>query len=340
MTGGTDWQRLAAYLEGVIDGFKGPIQVRAFDEGQSNPTFKLTTPSGQYVLRKQPPGALLRGAHAVDREFRVQKALLRADVPVARVLHLCEDPSILGTLFYVMAFAEGRIFWDPALPELAPQERGQVYGEMNRVLAAIHNVDLAAVGLSDFGRPADYFARQLKLWRGQYEASGGGIADMEPLIAWLSEQLPEDDGQATLVHGDYRIDNLMFEPDRFRITAVFDWELSTLGHPLADLAYQIMQRSMGRDWHLRGLDGLEIGALGIPSEEAYVAAYAQRRGLERLENWHFTKVFAFFRFAAICHGVGARARAGNAASPDAERVGAMAPPLARLGLRLIEKSMG
>jgi aminoglycoside phosphotransferase (APT) family kinase protein len=163
----TDWDRLSAYLEGVIDGFRGPIEARAFDEGQSNPTYKLTTPSGKYVLQKQPPGPLLKGAHAVDREFRVQRALWDTDVPVARVLHLCEDETVLGTMFYVMEFAAGRIFWDPALPELSPEDRGQVYDEMNRVLAAIHNTDLSAMGLSDFGRPGDYFARQLKLWRGQ-----------------------------------------------------------------------------------------------------------------------------------------------------------------------------
>jgi len=332
-----DLNRLASYLQGAIDGFKGPIEARAFDEGQSNPTYKLTTPSGEYVLRKQPPGELLRGAHAVDREYRVQKALWDSDVPVARVLHLCDDETILGTMFYVMEFAAGRIFWDPALPELSSAERGRVYDEMNRVLAAIHNTDLERAGLGDFGRPGDYFARQLKRWSVQYEAAGGGIAGMEPLTAWLNENLPDDDGLATLVHGDYRIDNLMFEPDRLQIKAVFDWELSTLGHPLADLAYQVMQRSMGRDWHLRGLDGLDTGALGIPSEEAYVSAYCRRRGLDGLANWHYAKVFAFFRFAAICHGVGSRARTGNAASPDAMRVGAMAEPLTRLGLSLLER---
>ena len=330
-----DWDRLSDYLKAEIDGFRGPISARAFDDGQSNPTYKLTTPSGRYVLRKQPPGALLKGAHAVDREFRVQLALSGGGVPVAQVLHLCENTHVIGTKFYVMEFAEGRIFWDPALPDLTADERGQIYDEMNRVLAAIHNVDLNATGLDSFGKSGDYFGRQLRLWTRQYHtAEGENISAMAPLIVWLEDHLPEDDGQTTLVHGDYRIDNLMFEPDRFRIRAVFDWELSTLGHPLADLAYQIMQRSMGRDWHLRGLDGLDTDAMGIPSEDAYVAAYCQRRGIAALEHWTFAKVFAFFRFAAICHGVGARAMAGNNASPDALKVGAMARPLAEMGLKL------
>ena len=331
-----DWAGLAAYLEREVDGFHGPIEARAFDEGQSNPTYKLTTPSGAYVLRKQPPGPLLKGAHAVDREYRVQAALWDTDVPIARMLHLCADPSVLGTIFYLMEFSDGVILWDPALPDLSYTDRARVYDEMNRVLAAIHNVDLSATGLDGFGRQGGYFSRQLHIWTRQYEAAGGeDIAAMAPLIAWLNENLPEDDGTTTLVHGDYRIDNLMFDPDTLTIKAVFDWELSTLGHPLADLAYQVIQRSMGRDWHLRGLAGLDADALGIPSEEAYVAAYCARRGIDGLDHWHFAKAFAFFRFAAICHGVGARAMAGNNASPDAPRVGAMARPLAELGLGLI-----
>ena len=335
-----DLRKLTSYLEEKVEGFNGPIEVQAFDQGQSNPTYRLDTPDTAYVLRKQPPGRLLKGAHAVDREFRVQRALWDTEVPVARVLHLCEDEGIVGTKFYLMDFADGRIFWDPALPELTTTERGQVYDEMNRVLAAIHDVDLARNGLSDFGRPSDYFARQLRRWSGQYDASGGGLPELEQLIGWLEENLPEDDGQVSLVHGDYRIDNLMFEKNSLRVKAVFDWELSTLGHPLADLAYQIMQRSMGRDWHLRGLAGLDIESLGIPSEQDYIAAYCRRRGLKRLENWPFSKAFAFFRFAAICHGVGARAKAGNAASPDAERVGAMAKPLTELGLAVTKNEAG
>lgn len=327
-----DLRKLSTYLSATIPGFSGPLTADAFSEGQSNPTFLLTTPSTKYVLRKKPPGVLLKSAHAVDREYRVQRGLWKTDVPVARVLHLCEDESIVGTIFYVMEFAEGRIFWDPALPELPPADRAKVYDEMNRVLSIIHTVDLESAGLSEFGRPVGFFGRQIKLWTSQYRASETEeIAEMNALIEWLEGNPPINDGQASLIHGDYRIDNLMFEKSSYRVNAVFDWELSTLGHPLADLAYQIMQRSMGRDWHLKGLAGLDSGALGIPSEDAYVAAYCQRRGIDHLENWKFAKIFAFFRFAAICQGVKKRALDGNAASPDALKVGEMAKPLAKLG---------
>lgn len=329
--------RLEPYLAAHLDGFAGPITVRAFAEGQSNPTFLLATRGAKYVLRKKPDGELLKSAHAVDREYRVQKALLDTDVPVARVLHLCQDSDVLGTDFYVMEYAEGRIFWDPALPELSRDERTKVYDEMASVLAAIHSVDLKATGLEGFGRPEGYFARQLKRWRAQYEAAQTEeLPEMEALIAWLTDNLPDDDGQVSLVHGDYRIDNLMFEPESFRVKAVFDWELATLGHPLADLAYQAMQRAMGRDWHLRGLDGMDIEALGIPSEDKYISAYCAHRGLDGVAHWKFAKAFAFFRFAAICQGVKKRGLEGNAASPDAARVGAMAAPLARLGYELIQ----
>lgn len=329
-------EKLGAYLETHIPGYAGPLTASAFSEGQSNPTFLLTTPSAKYVLRKKPPGALLKSAHAVDREYRVQRALWKTDVPVARVIHLCADESIVGTIFYVMEFAEGRIFWDPALPDFSPADRTEIYDEMNRVLGAIHNVDLNAAGLSDYGRPLGYFERQIKLWSAQYRDSETEvIAEMNALMEWLGDNLPVDDGQVSLIHGDYRIDNLMFEKDSFRVKAVFDWELSTLGHPLADLAYQSMQRSMGRDWHLRGLAGLDIKSLGIPSEDSYIADYCRRRGIDRLENWQFAKIFAFFRFAAICQGVKKRSIDGNAASPDAMKVGEMAKPLAELGFALI-----
>lgn len=328
---------LTAYLTEHISGFAGPVDAQAVSAGQSNPTFILTTAGAKFVLRKKPPGDLLKSAHAVDREYRVQKALWETDVPVAKVLHLCGDEDVIGTMFYIMEFAEGRIFWDPALPDLNPHDRSHVYDEMNRVLAAIHSVDPVGIGLGDFGRPGDYFGRQLSLWCAQYRAcETEAVPEMDALIDWLQDNLPEDDGQTSLVHGDYRIDNLMFAKDSFRIEAVFDWELSTLGHPLADLAYQIMQRSMGRDWHLRGLDGLDIQALGIPSETAYVDAYCRRRGIDQPQNWQFAKIFAFFRFAAICQGVKKRALDGNAASPDALKVGAMAKPLTKLGAALLD----
>ena len=241
-----DTQKLAAYLEQHIDGFKGPIEADKFDGGQSNPTFKISTPSGAYVLRRQPPGKLLKSAHAVDREFRVMAALKDTDVPVPQVLHLCEDRDVIGSMFYVMEFCEGRILWGASLPEAGEGEAGNatraaMYQEMNRVLAALHSVDLDEVGLADYGKPGNYFERQLGRWTQQYEASKlQDIPAMDELIAWLQANQPEDDGQVSLVHGDYRLDNMMWHPSEPNVIAVLDWELSTLGHPLADLAYQCL----------------------------------------------------------------------------------------------------
>lgn len=332
-----DCRRLDSYLTGCIPGYRGPSKAEAFEGGQSNPTYLLETPGARYVLRRKPSGTLLKSAHAVDREFRVQKALAGTGVPVAEVLHLCEDKSVLGTEFYIMRFLEGCIFRDPALPDLRPSERGAVYEEMARVLATIHGVDVAEAGLSDFGRPDGYFERQLHRWTGQYRATETEpIPEMDALIDWLHAHLPQDDGYGVLTHGDYRIDNLMFDRERLVIIAVFDWELSTLGHPLADLAYQIMQRSIGRDWHIQGLSGLDPADLGIPDEDAYVARYCAHRGIDAVENWAFAKAFSFFRFAAICQGVGKRALDGNNANPSAPKVGAMARPLAELGFQLIK----
>ncbi|MEL6522204.1 MAG: phosphotransferase [Pseudomonadota bacterium] len=336
MSESLNWDRLDRYLARHVPGYAGPLEANAFAAGQSNPTYLLTTPNARYVLRKKPPGALLKSAHAVDREYKVQRALVDTDVPVARVLHLCWDESILGTIFYVMEHVDGCIFWDPALPDLTPSERTKVYDEMNRVLASIHSQNVEALGLDDYGRPDGYFERQLKRWTAQYRSSQTEtIPAMDRLIDWLERNLPEDDGAVSLVHGDYRIDNLMFDPNSLQIKAVFDWELSTIGHPLADLAYQVMHRSLGRDWHLRGLAGLDVEALGIPSEEAYVDAYMSRRGLSSINNWHFAKVFAFFRFSAICQGVMKRDLDGISASPDAAHVGAMARPVAEIGAELI-----
>jgi aminoglycoside phosphotransferase (APT) family kinase protein len=331
---------LAAYLAAHLPGFRGPATLRPFARGQSNPTYLLRTPDARLVLRRKPQGTLLKSAHAVDREYRVQAALAGTGVPVARMRHLCRDPAVLGGDFYVMDYVDGTVFWDPALPGLTPTQRARVYDEMARVLAAIHDIDLAATGLSDFGRAGGYHARQLTRWTAQYRSGGPPIPEMDRLIGWLHDHLPADDGQVALTHGDYRIDNLLFDPDRLRIRAVFDWELSTLGHPLADLAYQVMQRAMGRDWHIPGLAGLDTAALGIPSEAQYVAAYCRHRGLGEPADWGYARAFAFFRFAAICHGVGQRARDGTAASADAPRVGAMAAPLARLGWALVREELG
>lgn len=332
-----DLDTLAQYLSQHVDNFHGPLTAKKFSDGQSNPTFLLTTPQQQYVLRRKPPGELLKSAHAVDREYKVIAALGNTDVPVPQVYHLCDDDAVIGSMFYVMEYKAGRVFWDPALPDLSVAERGQVYGEMNRVLAAIHSVDLVASGLEDYGRPGNYFERQVTRWSSQYQASATGIIPaMDELIAWLPANMPEDDGAVSLIHGDYRIDNLMFAPDSLEVIAVFDWELSTLGHPIADLAYQVMQRYMGRDWQIKGLAGLDTDALGIPSEEDYVAQYCQRMGLTGIDNWSFYLAFSFFRFAAICQGVKHRAQQGNASSKDAEGVGAMAEPLAVLGWKVAQ----
>lgn len=334
-----DLDALAAYLTPRVEGFAGPLAARKFSDGQSNPTFLLETPARKYVLRRKPPGQLLKSAHAVDREFRVLSALAGSDVPVPRVYHLCEDESVIGSMFYLMEFLEGRVFWDPALPELTPAERRVVYDEMNRVLAAIHSVDLDARGLADYGKPGNYFERQVSRWSQQYQSSQTEtLPAMDALMDWLPAHLPPDDGRVSLIHGDYRIDNLMFAPDRLEVIAVFDWELSTLGHPVADLAYQVMQRYMGRDWQIKGLAGLDTEALGIPSEQRYVADYCRRMGLPGIDHWPFYLAFSFFRFAAICQGVKHRALTGNASSRDAAGVGAMAAPLAELGWRVARQS--
>lgn len=327
-----DRAALAAHLKPLLPGFEGDFSARKFASGQSNPTFLLETPAGNYVLRRKPPGELLPSAHAVEREYRVLKALQDTDVPVAAVHHLCEDISVIGSAFYVMDFVDGRLFWDPALPELTNGERAEVYAQMNRVLAAIHRVDLDAAGLADFGKPGNYYQRQIERWTRQYRAAEMETQPaMERLIEWLPAHLPADDGWVGLIHGDYRLDNLMFARDRLEIVAVFDWELSTLGHPPADLAYQIMQRAMGRDWPIRGLAGLDAAALGIPASEDYIAAYCARQGIDGIAHWPFYLAFCFFRFASICQGIRLRAAQGNASSADAARTGAMAMPLAELG---------
>jgi aminoglycoside phosphotransferase (APT) family kinase protein len=320
---------LGRYLETSIPGFRGLERAEKFTGGQSNPTFLLTADSGQYVLRRQPPGKLLKSAHAVDREFRVISALAETDVPVPRALHLCEDRELIGSMFYIMSFEDGRIFWDPALPEVDKAQRGGIYDEMNRVLAALHDVDIESVGLGDFGRPGNYFERQVSRWSQQYRASETEtIEAMDRLMEWLPANMPQDDGKVSLIHGDYRLDNIVFESERPRARAVLDWELSTLGHPYADLAYQCMQWRIPGDDVVAGLGNADRRALGIPSEEEYVAAYCRRRGLDGIPDWGFYVVFSFFRLAAILQGVLKRAIDGNASSTKAFEYGALAPKLA------------
>lgn len=329
--------RLGRYLDGAISGFRGLRAAHKFSDGQSNPTYRLEAESGSYVLRRKPPGELLKSAHAVDREFRVLAALAETDVPVARALHLCDDDSVIGSMFYVMEFVDGRVFWDPSLPGLEPGERDVVYDQMNQALAAIHMVDLEAAGLADFGRRGSYYDRQYATWVRQYRATETGtIPAMERIIDWLGANMVEDDGRVSLVHGDYRLDNVMFARDTPRLIAVMDWELSTLGHPLADLAYQCMLWRMPPGPVLSGLEGVDRAALGLPTEEAYVARYCERTGISGIENWDFYLVFGLFRLAAIVQGVKFRGLQGNASSDRALQVGALAAPLAQKACDILD----
>lgn len=331
-----DEQTLAEYLQDKIPGFSGPLTAEKFAGGQSNPTFKLTAGGKRYVLRRKPPGELLKSAHAVDREFRVINALANTDVPVAKAYHLCEDESIIGSMFYVMEYVDGRVLWDPSLPEQTPEQRRAIFTEMNRVLAALHSVDIQAVGLSDYGKPGNYFERQIGRWTKQYQASETEhCQEMETLIDWLPKNLPEDDGKVALVHGDFRLDNMMFAKDSETVLALVDWELSTLGHPYADLAYQCMQLRMANGTIMSGLGGLDREALGIPSEEEYVAQYCQRLGIANIDNWNFYLAFSFFRFAAILQGVKKRALDGNASNQRALEMGEFVLPLAKQAVALI-----
>lgn len=339
-----DAHKLAAYLEANIAGFRGPVAFEKFAGGQSNPTFLLTARSGQYVLRRQPPGTLLKGAHAVDREYRVLVALGQSNVPVARAHHLCEDADIIGSMFYVMSFEQGTIFWDPALSELAREQRAPLYDELIRVLAALHDVDVDAVGLGDYGRPGNYFERQIGMWTRQYRASETEhIAPMETLITWLPANMPPDDGQRSLVHGDFRLDNLIFSMDNLsnpansRVLAVLDWELSTLGHPLADLAYFCMCLRLPPVGHINGLGGRDRAQLGIPTEAELVARYCALRSIAAIDDWHFYLAFSFFRLAAILQGVLKRSLDGNASSEKAGQVGKMAGTLAQFAVDLIDQ---
>lgn len=334
-----DVARLCAYLEADLPGFEGPLQVSQFEGGQSNPTYLLRTPSQRYVMRRRPPGTLLPSAHAVDREYRVMRALHGSGVPVPRMLLHCTDHAVAGTEFFVMEFLDGRLFWDPTLPGLPAQERGAIYDEMNRVIAALHRLDPAAAGLSDFGKPGNYVARQIDRWTRQYRASETDrIEEMERLIEWLPAHAPRAE-ETSLVHGDFRLDNLVFHRSEPRAIGVLDWELSTLGHPLVDFAYHAMAwRIPGADF--RGIADADLAALGIPDEDSYVRRYCERTGRERVEHWNFYLAFNLFRIAAILQGVMARALQGNAASTHALREGRRVRPLARIGWTQALKEKG
>jgi aminoglycoside phosphotransferase (APT) family kinase protein len=327
-----DLARLAGWLRQHADVPVGELSARRFSGGQSNPTYQLTVGDARYVLRCKPPGVLLASAHAIEREYRVMQALEGSAVPVPRMHVLCEDPEVIGTAFYLMDFVDGRVFWDPSLPGMQPQERGAIYAEMNRVIAALHQVDARAAGLESYGRPGNYLGRQIERWTRQYRASETErIEAMEQLIAWLPAHLPAGE-ETALVHGDYRIDNLIFHPSEPRVLAVLDWELSTLGHPLVDLAYHCMAWRVTPQ-EFRGLKGHKLAALGIPDEQAYVAAYCRQTGRAGIAHWDYYLAFNMFRMAAILQGIRARAQQGNAASAEAEETGRRARPMAEAGWR-------
>lgn len=331
-------ENLRDYLASTIPDFSGDLTAEKFPGGQSNPTFKLSAGGEHYVLRRKPEGELLKSAHAVDREFKVISALGSTNVPVPKTYTLCEDNSVIGSMFYVMEYKEGRIIWDPTLPDAANNEdRAAIYDAMNQTMAALHNVDVDAVGLSDFGRPGNYFERQLGRWTKQYRASETDhVPDMETLLEWLPANLPEDDGMVSLVHGDYRLDNMMFHPSKPEVIALLDWELSTLGHPLADLANQCMAWMLPRDAGIKGLAGIDRKALGIPSDEEYIANYCARTGRSGIDNWSFYLVFSLFRLAAIVQGIKKRAQIGTASSAEAKSRGELVLPLAKMAAELAQ----
>jgi aminoglycoside phosphotransferase (APT) family kinase protein len=334
-----DTARLQRFMAEHVEGFSGALQVAQFRGGQSCPTYKLTAGGKSYVLRRKPPGKLLPSAHAVDREYRVISALAETDVPVPRTYALSDDESIVGTAFYIMEWVEGRVFWEPGLPGLTPAERHAVYDDMNRVLAALHKLDYRSLGLEGFGREGQYLERQIARWSKQYKASETeAIPEMDQLIEWLPENVPPGD-ETGVVHGDYRLDNMIFHATEPRVAAVLDWELSTLGHPLGDFTYQLM------GWRLagtlfRGVADLDLGPLGIPDEAAYVAAYCRRTGRDGIANLEWYLAYNMFRLACILQGIMGRALDGTAASEHAIEQGRRARPMAEAAWRQIEDLVG
>ncbi|MDG1104473.1 MAG: phosphotransferase family protein [Ascidiaceihabitans sp.] len=334
-----DVEAVSKYLKPRLDGFDGPLEATKFESGQSNPTFLLTTPTNNYVIRRKPPGILLKSAHAVDREFRVQKALAGTDVPVAKMHHLCEDDSVIGSSFYIMDHISGRNFDEPTLGDLKNADRTSVMKDMNRVLAALHDVNIDEIGLADYGPPGHYLERQVSRWSKQYRASETKpLPAMNRLIDIITERMPVDDGQRTLVHGDYRIDNMIFERDGTRCLAVLDWELSTIGHPYADLASVIMQWQLPVGRKGRGLMGVDRADLGLPTDDEFIMQYCERRGLDGIDNFGYYVGFCFFRMAAIIQGVLKRALDGNASNPEqAKELGAYVPVFAEHGLKALDQ---
>lgn len=334
-----DAARLEEWMRRSVDGFVGPLAIEQFKGGQSNPTYKLVTPTRSYVLRRKPPGKLLPGAHAVDREYRVITALAGQGLPVARTYGLCLDEAVLGTPFYVMEMVEGRIFWNSAFPEVPDAERPAYFDAMNATLAALHMIDPEAAGLGDYGKPGNYFARQIGRWSRQYEedVDAGRVAAMDRLVEWLPANIPEDEPQARVLHGDFRCDNMIFHPMEPRVIAVLDWELSTLGHPLADFSYHLMMYRMPVGMSA-GLMGLDLAALNIPSEADYVAAYCRRTGRDGIPDLDFYMAFNLFRMAGILHGIKGRVARGNASSAHAAAMVEGLEPLADLAWAQAKKA--
>ena len=330
-----DEARLAEWMGRHVEGVRGPVTVEQFRGGQSNPTYLAATCAGRFVVRTKPAPAarLLPSAHAIEREYRVMKALGAAGIPVPRMVALCEDEAVLGRAFFVMEFVAGRVLWDQSLPAIDRAGRQAIYAEMNRVISALHSVDPAVAGLADFGRAGNYLERQVSRWTRQYQASRTGPMEaMDRLMAWLPAHIPAEDATA-VVHGDFRMDNLVFHPEEPRILAILDWELSTLGNPLADFAYHCLA------WHIppgqfRGIAGLDLAALGIPTEEEYVAMYCRRTGRDRIPHWDFYLAYNLFRLAAILQGIMKRHVEGVASSLKAEDAGRRAGGLAELGWKI------
>lgn len=329
---------LDLWMRAHVEGYRGPLEIEQFRGGQSNPTYRLNTPERRYVLRRKPPGPLLKGAHAVEREARVLEGLGRAGFPVARVYGLCMDDTVIGTWFYVMEMVDGRNFWDATFPEVSRSDRPAYFDAMNETIARLHSVDYRAVGLGDYGRPGNYFARQIARWSSQYlgDADAGRDPHLDRLVAWLPEHIPAGD-ETSIVHGDFRCDNLIFHPTEPKILAVLDWELSTLGHPLSDFAYHAMMYRMPP--HIvAGLGRADLAALNIPSEEEYVAAYCRRTGRAGMPDYAFCLAFNVFRLAAIFHGIKGRVIRGNASSAQARERVKVLPELAALAWEQAERA--
>ena len=334
-----DEAALVRWMASHVEGFAGPVTVTQFKGGQSNPTYRLSTPGRDYVMRRKPPGQLLKGAHAIEREAQVLTALGGIGFPVPHIFGLCTDDAVIGSWFYVMDMVEGRIFWDATLPEVSREERPAYFDAMNETIARLHMADYQAIGLGDYGKPGNYFARQISRWSRQYleDVEAGRDANMDRLVEWLPGAIPPGDDIA-IVHGDFRCDNMIFHPSEPRVVAVLDWELSTLGHPLADFAYHALMYHMPPNI-VAGLIGADLDALNIPSEQAYIAAYCRRTGREEIPNWPFYIAFNFFRLAAIFHGIKGRVIRGTAASAHARERAENFPVLAELASKAMDAAM-